>query len=225
MMTREEFCKYHWDYYIVLEKDFIDTERYLSFDLGDNNFYNTGNSFTDSANSFAFSVEYIKQYQAICSEVDVIMKSMCAELGDMSSENMPQYTSTILSETCWRNIINQKVTMRGIELQPFKGWSDNPYKSFEWWSPYNGVKHKRLENLREANLKNVSNALAGLFILGNYFVKKIAEKVGNIDAIDVPNNKSALFEMMNWQTNWTILGKDKYFAPSHQIRRMFEENN
>ena len=38
-MTRDEFCKYHWNYYMALEKDFLGIERYLTFDLGDNNSY------------------------------------------------------------------------------------------------------------------------------------------------------------------------------------------
>lgn len=33
--------------------------------------------------------------------------------------------------------------------------------------------HARLENLRMANLKNVLNALSGLYVLENYFVKYI----------------------------------------------------
>ena len=166
-MTRDEFCKCHWDYYMVLEKDFLETERYLTIDLGDNNLYD-GNTPTDLGNSRAYSVEFIKQYQAICSEVDVIMKSICNELGNVNDEKMPQYTATILASSAWQNIANQKVKVKDIELQPFKNWSSNPYKAPDWWPLYNGVKHERLTNLRQANLKNVINALAGLYVLGNY---------------------------------------------------------
>lgn len=38
-MNREEFCRLHWNYYLMLETDFIDIERYISFDLGDNYLY------------------------------------------------------------------------------------------------------------------------------------------------------------------------------------------
>lgn len=27
-MNRKEFCKHHWEYYLVLEKDFLQSERY-----------------------------------------------------------------------------------------------------------------------------------------------------------------------------------------------------
>lgn len=40
-MNRDDFCRLHWSYYLVLEKDFLDTERYISFDLGDNYLYDS----------------------------------------------------------------------------------------------------------------------------------------------------------------------------------------
>ena len=72
----------------------------------------------------------------------------------------------------WNNLPNQKVKLNTIELQPFQNWSPSPtYKSPDWWRPYNGVKHERLENFRKANLKNVANALAGLYVLELYLIK------------------------------------------------------
>ena len=63
------------------------------------------------------------------------------------------------------------------------------FKSPDWWSPYNRVKHERIDNFRNANLKNVANALAGLYILELYLVKFI----GNRDRdLDVPNDISKL---------------------------------
>lgn len=160
-MTREEFCKCHWEYYLVLEKDFLKTEPYVSFELGDNYLYNS-DSVENPENSLTFSNEYIKQYQAICSEIDVILKSICKELGDVSSRDMLRYTNTIL--TNWNSIKMQKVKMKTIELQPFLNWEKEPsYTAPDWWQPYNKVKHERLLNYREANLKNVVNALAGLY--------------------------------------------------------------
>ena len=32
-MNRDKFCCLHWSYYLVLEKDFLDVERYISFDF------------------------------------------------------------------------------------------------------------------------------------------------------------------------------------------------
>ena len=216
-MTREEFCKCHWEYYLVLEKDLLKTEPYVSFELGDNYLYNS-NRVENPENSLTFSNEYIKQYQAICSEVDVILKSICKELEDASSRDMPGYTNTIL--TNWNSIKAQKVKMKTIELQPLLNWEKEPsYKAPDWWQPYNRVKHERLLNYREANLKNVVNALAGLYVLENYFVKFIGDRDHEID---VPNDVSKLFEMIDYETKNTVIGKDSYLATTEDIDKMFQ---
>lgn len=216
-MTRDEFCRLHWSYYLVLEKDFLDTERYISFDFGDNYLYDSQHTVTDCANSTTFSNEFVKQYQAICSEVDVILKSICKELGNTSANSMPDYTNLILNQ--WSNLPNQKVRMNVIELQPFKNWSPNPvYNSPDWWSPYNRVKHERLENIRDANLKNVANALAGLYILESYLVKFIGDRDNDLD---IPNDISKLFELINFQTNNTVAGHGLYLATSQDIASLF----
>ena len=216
-MTRDEFCRLHWSYYLVLEKDFLDTESYISFDFGDNYLYDSQHTVTDCANSTTFSNEFVKQYQAICSEVDVILKSICKELGNTSANSMPDYTNLILNQ--WSNLPNQKVRMNVIELQPFKNWSPNPvYNSPDWWSPYNRVKHERLENFRDANLKNVANALAGLYILESYLVKFIGDRDNDLD---IPNDISKLFELINFQTNNTVAGHGLYLATSQDIASLF----
>lgn len=200
-MNRDEFCKLHWSYYLVLEKDFLDTERYISFEFGDNYLYDS-HQIIDYGNSNTFSNEFVKQYQAICSEIDVILKSICKELGNTVANEMPQYTDLVLNQ--WSHLPDQKVKMKDIELQPLKNWSSNlVYKSPDWWKPYNCVKHERLENFRKANLKNVTNALAGLYILELYFVKFIGDRDSDMD---VPNDVSKIFELVDFQTNDKVIG-------------------
>lgn len=215
-MTRDEFCKCHWEYYLVLEKDFLEIERYVAFDLGDNFLY-TNNLVTDNGNSECFSNEFIKQYQAICSEVDVILKSICKEININSTANdMEKYSDEILNT--WSGIVQQKVKLKDIELQPFSNWSSQPqYKSPDWWTPYNKVKHNRLANYKKANLKNTINALAGLYILEQYFVKYIG---GRDNVEDVPNDISKLFEMVNYTTKDIVVGKDNYLITADDIDRM-----
>ena len=58
-MNRKDFCKHHWEYYLVLEKDFLQAERYVSFELGENYLYD-GIEHNDSGNSTTFSDEFIK---------------------------------------------------------------------------------------------------------------------------------------------------------------------
>lgn len=211
-MNRDEFCRCHWDYYAVLERDFLATERYISFDLGDNYTYQS-NGVTDYGNSMAYSTEFIKQYQAICSEIDVIMKSICTEFDNNNTSKMPEYTNEILQH--WTAISQQEVTMKNIKLIPFKDWTSAPnYNPPHWWKPYNDVKHERLSNMKFANLKNVLNALAGLYILESYFVKFIGDRDGDMD---IPNGFSELFEMNNFKTQNTFVGGGLYLTEVSDI--------
>lgn len=210
-MNREEFCKLHWSYYLALEKDFLATERYVSFDLGDN-YLDASKTANDYGNSNVFSNEFIKQYQAICSEVDVVLKSICKELGNASVGKMPLYTELVLGH--WKELPNQKVRMKAIELQPLGNWKVNPYNSPEWWKEYNSVKHDRLGNLKRANLKNVVNALAGLYTLELYLVKLIGDRDHEKD---VPNDISKLFELIGFETNDVVLGYESYLITEQEI--------
>ncbi len=218
-MNRKEFFKHHWEYYLVLEKDFLQSERYVSFELGENYLYD-GISHENYGNSTTFSNEFVKQYQAICSEIDVILKSICAELGNPSANDMQNgYTPTVLQ--AWASIVNQKVKFKEVELQPFFNWKQAPdYKSPDWWKPYNKVKHERVDNYRKANLKNVVNALAGLYILENYLVKFIGDCDNDLD---VPNDISTLFEMIDFQTREEVMGKDMYTTTKQDVDALFPD--
>lgn len=55
------FLRGYWDYYRELENDFMTTRKYVS--LNQDNFS-------------TYSIEYLKLYQAVCSEIDVIGKDM-----------------------------------------------------------------------------------------------------------------------------------------------------
>ena len=209
-MTREEFCNIHWEYYLVLEKELLEVERYVAFDLGDNYLYD-GQTFSNPENSLCFSNEFVKQYQAICSEVDVILKSICKELSNSSTaDKMPEYTDEILAK--WPDLPQKKVKVKRIELQPFRNGMKSPnYHAPDWWPIYNDVKHKRVTSYREANLKNTINALAGLYLLEIHFVKFIGDRDGEID---VPNDVSKLFHPLNFQTNDIVVAKEMYLGTS-----------
>ena len=53
----------YWTYYRELENEFLLTQRYVDFDIRNNG---------------TFSIEYLKLYQAVCSEIDVIGKAMAS---------------------------------------------------------------------------------------------------------------------------------------------------
>lgn len=211
-MTRDDFCRQHWKYYLILEQDFLATERFVSFDLGDDYLYDTA-THKNLENSQVYSVEFVKQYQTICSEVDVIMKSICTELGQ-SADCIHDYAKHILTQ--WPDLIKQKVQLEDFQLQPFMNWIYNSTKksTLDWWVPYNNIKHERIVNFKQANLKNVLNALAGLYILELYLVKYIGDRDKEID---VPDDRSKLFEIVNFTTKSTILGRNAFAVTTEDI--------
>ena len=111
--------------------------------------------------------------------------------------------------------------MKEIELQPFSNWKSTPdFKSPDWWSPYNKVKHSRIENYKNANLKNIINALAGLYILENYFVKYIGDRDNDMD---VPNDISHLFKMVDFPTREKVIGRNQYEMTESDIDNLFDD--
>ncbi len=55
----KRFIKNYWNFYLRLEDDFFATLKYVEFDKKN---YNT------------FSLEYLKLYLSVCSEIDVVGK-------------------------------------------------------------------------------------------------------------------------------------------------------
>lgn len=212
IVTRNEFLQRYWNYYLMLEKNFLETEPYLAI---------------DELNFQAFSNEYIKQYQAICSEIDVIAKSYCRELEHgFRGSNINSYCKCILDSNA--DFINRIIMLRdrSIKVCPWKGWSydmqpqangnerlsvNNP----EWWQKYNKIKHNRttinsetqLPYYKLANQKNVLNALAALFQLELYYFRKL-QQTHFVDEPDMPGPQSKLFEITDWGNNWIVLDGD-----------------
>lgn len=193
-MEREEFLSKYWNYYLMLEDDFYKTTRFVELDPRN---YNT------------YSVEYAKQYQSICAELDGLCKTICTYYNQSSCNNIKQYAKIILKK--YTNISSKKIKVlkNSIELQPFKEWRIDPeYKSPSWWSEYNKVKHNRIDNFEKANLLNVINALSGLFLLNMYYAKEFGTK----DIPDVPDEPSKLFLIEDWKTKCTSVGNGVIFG-------------
>ena len=172
-MNAKNFIKDYWQYYIELEKQVIDTQRYVAF---------------DAKNNATFSMEYIKLLQVICSEIDVVGKTIGQHFNPSFAVNkntninkwgfqvqavFPTIQTTevvfwtefkLTPWTKWVYVLNEK-------RYPILDTSVNAKSPF-WWIAYNDVKHKRTTtgrggrpNYTRANLKSVTNALAALFVL------------------------------------------------------------
>ena len=214
IVSRDEFLQRYWDYYLILEKDFLETERYLTI---------------DELNFNAFSNEYIKQYQTICSEIDVIAKSFCKELDStFAGSKIDSYCKVILdNNTDFANgIVN--VRNRNIKIIPWQNWAcsvtqrdDGTTKisaiNPDWWKKYNKIKHNRttinsetqLPYYKLANQKNTLYALAALFQLELYYYRTL-HRLHFASEPDMPS-QSKMFEMYNWGNKWVVTEGDLAF--------------
>lgn len=179
----EQFLTKYWNYYISIENDLIGIERYVTF---------------DKRNFSTFSIEFIKLYQNICSEIDAVCKLITI------GNDMSEYKKFLLTDSFYSKIKNESVkiillTNSDIFLKPFSEL--NEQAGLEWWGNYNSIKHNRVknDNFIKANLKNVLNALAALYILELYFYQHNFYK--NNDDYSVPNKKSKLFCINNLKDN------------------------
>ncbi|HEY5583244.1 MAG TPA: hypothetical protein VIK78_01990 [Ruminiclostridium sp.] len=206
MMTNE-FKKVYWKYYLILERDVLGVEPYVSF---------------HPDNYYCFSNEFIKIYQAICSEIDVICNNYCKYINDTTLitgeyRDIRDYANYILTQH--PEIVEQNVQVSeesDCKLVPWKEWhlDPNDHKNGKnpenvtpgWWRKYNDIKHRRSDkdttgknNYQHANLYNVLNSLAALYVLEKYFYADLTKdeaplgKTPNI----VLTPESKLFELFD----------------------------
>lgn len=179
IFMEQEFLDSYWKYYLILEEEFLSTLRYV--ELHKDNFE-------------TFSVEYTKQYQTICSEIDVLCKHFCKIIDPSSnSKNIKDYGEIILANV--GQITKEGISFKKARMEEIYPWAEwvvqEKYVSPGWWSNYNNVKHNRNNYFKEANLGNVINALAGLYVLEVYCY----EKIKNGEGILYPIPRSSLFTL------------------------------
>lgn len=152
----------YFNYFLELERDFFSTEPYVSI---------------EHDNFGTFSIQYNRIYQSICSEIDCLLKELCKQLEIGSKAgNINTYCKIVQTHFKYFNRETVYFHKSRIELQPWKDWSE--VRAPVWWTMYNKVKHYRMETDTEtkkqyykfANLGNVLNALAALYIVEQYYI-------------------------------------------------------
>lgn len=149
----------NWPFYFALENDILKISRYIEINVNNYNVY---------------SIELLRLYLSICSEIDVVLKQVCTKLDkDTKTNNIFDYRQLILEKlSCFPNEI--VVCSRfNLSFHPWEAWLKN--ESPTWWKSYNQVKHNRDEFYQEATLKNVLEAMSALY-LANMFVVFLERK-------------------------------------------------
>lgn len=206
----------YFDYYLELEKDVFNTESYVTI---------------EEDNYKTYSIQYAKLYLSICSEIDCLLKEICRNINSDTTANKINLYYPIVNGA-FENFKQEGVYFKKqkIELYPWKKWEES--SSPKWWYYYNKVKHQRLElepdtNIpyyKFANLENVLNALAALYIVEQYYlysynylpevVIQSESEEGNMSPTELADNEKAfaMYEftskkcfMKRWKENYCYL--------------------
>ena len=179
MNILENFIRVYWEYFLELEAQIIDTKRYVAF---------------DKSNFHTYSIEYLKLFQAVCSEIDVVGKEIAVgtnpEFKIDNNTNIKKWGFEV--QKAFPNLKDDMVIFnKEIEISPFTNWEyeisigkkgqknlrvvdDKP--TIQWWKDYNDVKHQRTglvsgtKNFALANQKNLITSLAALYLLETTYI-------------------------------------------------------
>lgn len=186
----------HWNYFLALEQDLEKIARYIEF---------------HSDNYETYSIELAHLLLAASSEVDVVMKQLVKALTGRTCETMKEYQKDIKEH--FPHLLDVKCSMPKFSIDvihPWLNWMGDEPKRPDWWYAYNKIKHDRNNHYPKANLKNVINALAALYITSFYldFItankNHLDEALFSVDAIKGKINKET--QIIKFNTIWGVDG-------------------
>jgi hypothetical protein len=143
----------HWQFFEALDDDLHSLSRTIEFDRD---------------NFPTHSVQLARLYLAVCSEIDVVAKLLCARIDPSKKpDTITEYRSLIVGRYPHFSVLKIEMPAHALDFKPWSAWNSgtNPL----WWGSYNKVKHERNTHYREANLGNVLESAAGLLVMLVYY--------------------------------------------------------
>jgi hypothetical protein len=140
----------HWNYLLAIERELNEISRFVEF---------------DERNFDCFSIEIARLLLTSAAEVDVVCKQICKSINHKSkADKIHKYKTEILSTFPGMPQFQVIMPRFGLTLTPWDEWS-KPHSVPFWWTAYNKIKHQRNSEYHRASLKNVLNAVAGLYVM------------------------------------------------------------
>lgn len=152
----ENLSAQHWNYFKAICDDVEKLGRYV--ELGPDN-YKT------------YSLEIVRLLFATCSEIDVILKLLCAKIvPGTKADNIKAYCPIITDKYHLFTKTPIEAAALSCCFVPWENWTsaDPP----AWWIANNKVKHRRNEFFHTANVGNLLHAVAGLLVVLCYYQEK-----------------------------------------------------
>jgi len=180
----------HWQYFLSLEQEIIKISHFISI---------------DKRNFDTFSLELLKIYLSVCSEVDVVARLLSKKIDLESYREKTENEKRLKNMDTYRNIINLhypgiskvviNIDLYKINFNPWNKFSKN--ENPEWWQQYNKAKHTREEFFHQANLGNTLNSLSGLLVLLNYYCHPMNHESAYITLDDSTTPRLMMIEGKN----------------------------
>jgi hypothetical protein len=140
----------HWNYFLCLEDDIERLSRWIEF---------------SPENESVYSIELARLLMTAAAEVDVVARALCKLIEpNARAESITSYQSVLMAAVPMLPQAIVELPRYGLSFQPWLNWK-TPKTPPQWWSGNNKVKHHRSEHFKQANLRNVLNAVAGLLLL------------------------------------------------------------
>ena len=202
------FVKSYWNYFLELENEFKQTQKYVSF---------------DKYNEKTYSIEYLKLIQAACSEIDVVAKEIANHFdpsfakiskptikhwGYVIKNHMPQLCNFRL---CFNNEENMKFTpwnkfgyVQYYDIKNHLKYKlDDGCETPKWWQDYNKMKHNRTArndegntNFTNASLKNMILSFGALYSLEVMYMRELSSEFG--PDCEIPESKLFSSPIIPW---------------------------
>lgn len=141
-----------WDYMRMIEREFVRTLDFVSL---------------SEEHAEVHSNEYAKLLLLAGSEADNLMKFIASRAANAPVTNVKKYQAVLCAYYSDFHTVEISVPRNNRSVLPFAAWAKKE-NAPEWWKAYNGVKHDRHANFREANQENCLQAIAALVVLNLY---------------------------------------------------------
>ena len=188
-MDFKTFQRGYWDFYIELEERMSGSKKYVAFDADNLNAF--------SSNYLMLFQSVCSEIDVVGKEIATYFNPVFEK--EKGTKPINRWWFEI--QDCLHNLNREIVFSGSIHITPWEGFRvvrvestrfvnekeinvvnfnlEKDNHTPEWWTAYNKVKHKRLKeedggiNYKKANLRNLVNAFAALYMLEFDFMKEI----------------------------------------------------
>ena len=214
----ETFKRSYWNYYLELEERMEATKKYVEYD--ENNFKTYSSTYLMLMQAVCSEIDVVgkeiaSHYSPAFAKEDgnkpinrwwyeiqdkLVDTTRSVKFANTFEVN-PWEKYRVVKAVSQRNNKGNVTNVTNYNLQPKT--NGTTYATPKWWNAYNKVKHKRVQsdsdvlNYKKANLWNLSNAFAALYLLEFEFMKDIGEIADRVSC-----GESRLFGMGALESNY-----------------------